>query len=31
VNERPPTRDLLIEVARERFPEVFAGDLEPVA
>ena len=22
-NERPPTRDLLIEVARQRFPEVF--------
>jgi Family of unknown function (DUF6058) len=29
-NERPPTRDLLIEVARERFPEVFAGEREPV-
>ena len=28
-NERPPTRDLLIEVARERFPEVFAS--EPAA
>jgi hypothetical protein len=23
-NERPPTRDLLIEVTRERFPDVFA-------
>jgi hypothetical protein len=23
-NERPPTRDLLIDVARERFPDVFA-------
>jgi hypothetical protein len=25
-NDRPPTRDLLINVARERFPEVFAVD-----
>jgi hypothetical protein len=25
-NERPPTRDLLIRTAHERFPEVFAGE-----
>jgi hypothetical protein len=30
-NDRPPTRDLLIEVARERFPEVFASDQPAVA
>jgi Family of unknown function (DUF6058) len=27
-NERPPSRDLLINVARQRFPEVFACDQE---
>jgi Family of unknown function (DUF6058) len=27
-NERPPTRDLLIDVARRHFPEVFAADRE---
>lgn len=27
-NERRPTRDLLIDVARQRFPEVFAGERE---
>ncbi len=27
--ERPPTRDLLIDAARERFPDVFAVDATP--
>jgi hypothetical protein len=30
-HDRPPTRDLLINEARRRFPEVFAKSREPIA